>query len=154
MIRECFKTKSGIMFDCDSLRNIGLDPPSLFPHVTPRPPALPGGTLCIRTIGTSPSEEEEELQDVQCPIYDQLSRTWLWWAFEVLPFKQRYQRDDDSWGTQFGWNLGKGRVIPRQKANGVRVHRSVKTRLEATAKSDRQYKPKAVFELERAIWVD
>ncbi|KAF7326521.1 DUF2235 domain-containing protein [Mycena venus] len=171
MIRECFKTKSGIMFDCDGLRVIGLDPASLFPHVTPRPPALPAGPLRIRSISSfeaahreaalrnpdqpaSPSEEEEEMQDAQCPIYDQLSRAWLWWPFEVLPFKQRYQRDDDSWGTHFRWNLGKGRVIPKQKANGVRVHRSVKTRLEAMAESGGQYKPKAAFDLGRAIWVD
>ena len=37
MIRECFKTNSGIMFDADRLRGIGLDPDSLYPHVAPRP---------------------------------------------------------------------------------------------------------------------
>ncbi len=40
MVRECFKTKTGIMFDSQRLRRLGLDPTTLHPFVTPRPPAL------------------------------------------------------------------------------------------------------------------
>ncbi|KAJ7174161.1 hypothetical protein C8R43DRAFT_977286 [Mycena crocata] len=179
MIRECFKTGSGIMFDCDGLRSIGLDPDSLYPHVAPRPPALPLGNLRIRSIPSSKeqskaqkeaglanfanseaptavhlSEEEMDLQDALCPIYDQLSLAWFWWILEFLPLRQRYQRGDNAWMSYFGWNMGRGRFIPKQKANGVRVHRSVKLRLEAQTESGGKYKPKAAFDLERTTWVD
>ncbi|KAF9039699.1 hypothetical protein BDZ89DRAFT_981890 [Hymenopellis radicata] len=179
MIRECFRTNSGIMFDCDGLRSIGLDPDSLYPHVAPRPPALPLGNLRIKSIPSSTqrsqaqqeaalgnyansealpvprkSEEELDLQDALCPIYDQLSLAWFWWILEFLPLKQRYQRGNNSWAVYFGWNMGRGRFIPKQKSNGIRVHRSVKTRLEAQTETGGKYEPKAAFDLERTTWVD
>ena len=40
MIRECFKTNTGIIFNSHSLTKIGLDPSTLHPVVTPRPSAL------------------------------------------------------------------------------------------------------------------
>ncbi|KAF7358959.1 DUF2235 domain-containing protein [Mycena sanguinolenta] len=178
MIRECFKTNSGIMFTCEGLRSIGLDPDKLYPEVAPRPPALPLGNLRIQSIPskqlskkqteaaitnfangeTTPpthrTEEELDLLDSVCPIYDQLSLSWPWWILEFLPIKQHYHQGDNSWVTEWGWNMGRGRKIPRQKTNGIRVHRSVKTRLEAQTESGGKYKPKATFDLERATWVD
>jgi len=47
MIRECFKTGTGIMFDAQGLKEVGLDPATLYPFVTPRPPPLPIGSACI-----------------------------------------------------------------------------------------------------------
>lgn len=41
MVRECFKTNTGIMFKSDALREIGLDPTTLYPYIAPRPPLLP-----------------------------------------------------------------------------------------------------------------
>ncbi|KAJ7615599.1 hypothetical protein DFH06DRAFT_1239577 [Mycena polygramma] len=179
MIRECFKTHSGIMFDCDGLRSIGLNPDTLYPYVTARPPALPVGNMRIQSIPSSKeraktqkeaalsnfanseatqvtlkSEEELDLQDALCPIYDQLSLAWFWWVLEFLPIKQRYQKGDNSWVSYFGWNMGRGRFIPKQKSLGVRVHRSVKARLEAETESGGKYQPKAAFDLERTTWVD
>lgn len=173
MIRETFKTKSGIMFDTEGLRSIGLDPNSLYPDVAPRPPALPVGNARIRDIPRSPSkqkpdgaaeephaepvppktEEELELQDALSPIYDQLDLAWFWWILEVLPMKQRYQKKDTSWSTIFGWNLGRGRIIGHQ-TRGVRVHRSVKMRLEAQHENGEKYKPKANLQLDKVVWVD
>jgi len=43
MVRECFKTNTGIMFKTEALRHIGLDPATLYPFVAPRPPPLPLG---------------------------------------------------------------------------------------------------------------
>ena len=40
MIRETFKANTGIMFDGDRLRSIGLDPTTLHDTVLKRPPAL------------------------------------------------------------------------------------------------------------------
>ncbi|KAF7364572.1 DUF2235 domain-containing protein [Mycena venus] len=181
MVRECFKTNSGIMFVyTKGLRNIGLDPDTLYPTVKPRPPALPVGTARIQSIPRSPApvppqmnsagsetapinasngdvfvtEEEHDLRDALSPIYDQLTLRWFWWILELLPFRQRYQRGDNTWVSPFRWNFGRGRFIPKQKANGVRVHRSVKMRMEAQTENGGTYKPKAAFDLERTIWVD
>lgn len=171
MVRECFKTNSGIMFDTEGLRSIGLDPDSLYPLVKPRPPALPVGTARIRALDvpssdvqTEPatptmtivhkSEEEHDLADALSPVYDQLTCKWFWWILEIFPIKQRYQRGDNTWVTRLGWNMGQGRFIPKQKTKGVRVHRSVKTRLEASTAEGGKYKPKAAFDLERTTWVD
>ncbi|KAJ3481411.1 hypothetical protein NLJ89_g12215 [Agrocybe chaxingu] len=41
MVHECFKCNTGIMFNSDALRDIGLDPSTLYPYVAPRPPPLP-----------------------------------------------------------------------------------------------------------------
>ncbi|KAK7020349.1 DUF2235 domain-containing protein [Favolaschia claudopus] len=184
MVRECFKMKSGIMFDCEGLRSIGLDPACLYPEVKPRPPALPVGNLRIRNIPTPEeeakakkeaalrsfpdhqelgngasfvapmSEEELDLHDSLSPIYDQLSLAWFWWILEILPIRQRYQKGDNSWVSYLGINWGRGRFIPKQKKNGVKVHRSVKARLEAQTEDGGEYTPKAAFDLERTTWVD
>jgi hypothetical protein len=50
MIRECFKTNTGIMFNAHALRDTGLDPTTLFPFVTPRPPPLPLGSLTVEKL--------------------------------------------------------------------------------------------------------
>ena len=165
MIRECFKRETGIMFHADGLKLIGLNPASLYPIVTPRPPALPvPPTLSCQPIPKTPqepiydaaeafpteSEEELDLHDALAPIYDQLALSWWWWILEVIPLRQRRQKSDDSWVTWFAWNWGRGRVIPRQAAKGVRVHRSVKMRLDAGG----GYVPKANLDLGRVTWVD
>lgn len=40
MIRQCFLTKSGIQFQAEKLRDIGLDPGMLYPNVLERPPPM------------------------------------------------------------------------------------------------------------------
>ena len=57
MVRECFKTDTGIMFNSSALQeDLGIDPSSLYPYVTPRPPPLslsPG----IDRIRSPPAKE-------------------------------------------------------------------------------------------------
>lgn len=179
MIRECFKTKTGILFMADGLRAVGLDPASLYPTVQPRPLALPVGPSLIQNIpakhilprlhfpdGYTPipsdlpakTEEEHELLDAMAPIYDQLDLAWFWWILEILPQRQRYQLADKTWEKKFTFNLGQGRYIPRQKKGVVKVHRSVKLRMEARYPDGKKYTPKASFEkavkLGNLIWVD
>ena len=43
------------------------------------------------------SEEDEERADALSPINDQLKLARIWWLLEVVPQKQRWQKDDDSW---------------------------------------------------------
>jgi len=175
MIRECFKTNSGILFNAEKLRGVGLDPATLYPVVLPRPPPLApsptGETAYIRPIPKVPptpredeygnaivdvfeTEEEAELKDALSPTYDQLSLSWWWWILEFFPIKQRYQEGDGSWASYLGWNLGQGRHIPKQRSRGVRVHRSVKTRLDAGYANGHKYTPKANLNLEHVTWVD
>ncbi|KAK0487950.1 hypothetical protein IW261DRAFT_1548713 [Armillaria novae-zelandiae] len=45
----CFKAETGIMFHSERLREIGLDPATLYPFVMPRPPALSVGSAMIPT---------------------------------------------------------------------------------------------------------
>jgi hypothetical protein len=47
MIRETFKTNSGIMFNSATLKQIGLDPATLYPKVLPRPPPITPEALGI-----------------------------------------------------------------------------------------------------------
>ena len=98
--------------------------------------------------------EEEDLADAISPIYDQLSLAWFWWILEFFPIRIRYQHGDNSWANYLGWNLGRGRVIPKQKTQGVKVHRSVKMRMEATYENGGRYVPKASFDERYTTWVD
>ncbi|KAG5648766.1 hypothetical protein DXG03_000114 [Asterophora parasitica] len=176
MIRECFKADSGITFISDDLRRLGLDPANLYPYVLPRPPALPVAGAQIQHIPSpetqklqnfanvdnlvqvDKSEEEHEILDALSPIYDQLSLKWGWWVLELIPVKQRYQKSDNTWESSHAWNLGQGRFIPKQKKSVIKVHRSVKIRMEAQYPDGTKYIPKASFATALARgnlqWVD
>jgi hypothetical protein len=54
MIRECFKADTGIMFYAKGLREIGLDPSTLYPFVTPRPPPIAVGDAVFEEPPRSP----------------------------------------------------------------------------------------------------
>lgn len=173
MIRQIFLTETGIMFSARGLRRLGLDlDPNTFCPILSRPPALdvPADVFIKKTPrfyrGREPeaqieeeaeanlSEQEIELGDALSPIYDQLKQFPLWWILELLPFTHIHQRDDNSWTRFYAWNLGRGRRIPRQNLYGVKVHRSVKTRLEASYADKKKYSPKAKLHLDKIIWVD
>ncbi|KIJ13818.1 hypothetical protein PAXINDRAFT_80411 [Paxillus involutus ATCC 200175] len=185
MIRQCFKTGTGILFQRSMFKQIGMDPNSLYPEVLERPPAIfqspgapsePGSpnsytrlviplplviqndpTIVVYSDGgTFVSEEEEDLADALCPTYDQLKLALYWWILEVIPQKLHYQRsEDDEWAKDIVLNLGAGRHIPRQQnVNvGVKVHRSVKVRMEADGLKGGKYWPKANLHVEPQ-WVD
>lgn len=171
MIREVFKSNVGIVFNTDGLRDMGIDPHSVYPIVKPRPPPLsavgerlqyPGDHVAPQkgTILTETplSEEEHELRDALSPIFDQLSLVWMWWTLEYIPFEQQYQKGDNTWQITFSWNRGQGRIIPKQDDYIVKVHRSVKMRMEAEYDKGVKYIPMASFKtaLERGNvrWVD
>ncbi|KAL5495495.1 hypothetical protein ACEPAI_958 [Sanghuangporus weigelae] len=91
------------------------------------------------------SEEDEELADALSPMYDQLHLAWFWWILELIPFRFREQkgRRDDYFVRS---NLGRGRKIYGDaKRDGIKVHRSVKTRLEVLDGTKSVYKPRAWF---------
>jgi len=104
------------------------------------------------------SEEMEDLLDSLTPIYDQLRLVKGWWILEVLPYKHRYQKMDNTWTKSKGINLGFPRIIPKQERMGVKVHRTVKIRMEATglfedkSKALKKYVPAAKLDVEPS-WV-
>lgn len=168
MIRECFKTNTGILFHSSAFKQIGLDPATLYPHVTerpqpvygnapkPNPDALgPGDTTTSQCDPecTFTSEEQEDLNDALSPIYDQLRISWPWWILEIIPQRQQFQKDEDNkWDTETRANMGRGRHIPRQR-HVVKLHRSVKIRMEADGLPDGKYWPKAKLRVQPK-WID
>ncbi|KAH7911623.1 hypothetical protein BJ138DRAFT_1006185 [Hygrophoropsis aurantiaca] len=161
MIRECFKAKSGILFHGEMFKSIGLDPDSVFPEVKERPPPIFQDPSIPRTRAPNDprydtseakefvSEEEEDLADVLSPIYDQLVLAKGWWFLEMTPQKQHYQREEGtSWVEDWTINMGSGRHVRRQKKDGVKIHRSVKIRMEADGLLGGKYWPKAKLKVE------
>ncbi len=72
---------------------------------------------------------------------------------EVFPIKQRRQKGDASWLTNYGFNLGRGRDVSKK----VKIHRSVKARLEGTYEDGGKYVPNAALDLgdlSGVTWVD
>ncbi|KAH7926861.1 hypothetical protein BV22DRAFT_1008135 [Leucogyrophana mollusca] len=122
----------------------------------PKPQVVKGDpTVVVYSDGGDfVSEEEEDLADALSPVYDQLVLAKGWWILEVLPQKQHYQKDEDSsWVKDWSINMGSGRHVPRQKKQGVKVHRSVRIRMEAEGLDGGKYWPKAKLRVEPQ-WVD
>ena len=103
MIRQCFLTNTGIRFHAELLRTVGLDPGDLYPIVKERPEPLYYSPNAPVPDGTAPgrrlTEEEEDLADALCPIYDQLSLAKFWWTLEVIPMRHKVQMENDEWRT-------------------------------------------------------
>ncbi|KAJ3795996.1 hypothetical protein GGU11DRAFT_686682 [Lentinula aff. detonsa] len=149
MIRECFKVCTGIIFHRELLKQVGLDPDALWPHFKERPPPvtldqIPNGLASAGSSGRQQqnalfadfiSEEYEDIKDALSPINDMLMTDPGWWILECLPYKIKYQKKelDDLDGDE-GWaNLGRARHIPCKAHGGVKVHRTVKIRMDAEA---------------------
>ncbi|KAF8829500.1 hypothetical protein HHX47_DHR3000528 [Lentinula edodes] len=212
MIRECFKVGTGIMFHQEILKQVGLDPEGLWPHIRERPPHATAGlyyqdryTSVAGTSANMPSssegqrstiladfitEEYEDEMDALSPMNDVLKTDPGWWILEMLPYKVKYQRkqsndsdDDDShnssmgrresgsgrssvkWASKISWaNLGRARHIPRNVQGGIKVHRTVKIRMDAdvVALADskgkvkgkgKKYIPRPKWDFD-PVWVD
>ncbi|KAI0778878.1 hypothetical protein BD413DRAFT_120574 [Trametes elegans] len=157
MIRECFKTNTGIRFHGELLKRIGLDPAALHPSVAERPPPLEPHAHFLE--GVAPpvpytTEEEHEVRDALSPIYDQLSLAPHWWLLEFLPMKKRVQGPAPDYKQQqkHTLNMGYGRTVPKRH-RPFYVHRSVKLRMEAKDLKDGPYIPKAQY-VNEPVWVD
>lgn len=100
------------MFKADALREVGLDPSRLYPHVLSRPDPLSlknadpnricynNGVVSATDPGVIFNEEEEDLADALSPINDQLSLSPVWWLLELLPMRQKCLEEDGRWETK------------------------------------------------------
>ncbi|KAI0368947.1 hypothetical protein BV20DRAFT_947314 [Pilatotrama ljubarskyi] len=158
MIRECFKTNTGIRFHAELLKRIGLNPAALHPVVLDRPPPVqPQPEVHLKTVAPpvpETTEEEHEVRDALSPVYDQLALAPYWWALEFLPMKHRFQGPAPEHKEMHTvmMNLGRGRVVPKHH-EPFYVHRSVKLRMEAKGLQGGPYTPRAQY-VNEPIWVD
>ncbi|KZT19462.1 hypothetical protein NEOLEDRAFT_1077768 [Neolentinus lepideus HHB14362 ss-1] len=190
MIREIFRTKTGILLDAKMLQNeVGLDlktiddfaPPRIPPEVDalqPEPPRdrfilavdrfvlnaikfpykLVTGLIRPPKVSMKANffqekastseylgESNEELYDALSPIYDELRLTWWWRILEWIPLRHKKQKEEanplnDKKEYIWSVNRGRGRKVfdfLMHNENRIKVHRSVKTRLEALDKYGR-----------------
>jgi hypothetical protein len=193
MIRQCFRTNTGIIFDAHMLKHeVGLDvdnilqpPPRIkpvdIPIAKPEPESRVFILKSIWSIICTPfvwvwsalkklrvsakppvvfvseesrfvyeGEAEEELHDALSPVYDQIPLHWYWRLMEWIPFIIKKQSaeihgSDDPWAYKLVWNRGAGRKVFRPvMRRGMKVHRSVKTRIEVLDKHGKpgKYIPK------------
>ena len=118
------------------------------------------------------NEEEEDMLDALAPMFDQLKLAKWWWVLECIPIRLRHQNDDGKWKTQTRCvlpsplfhaltyqdrvNLGSARSIPDQTKNKVKVHRTVKIRMDAGASGeffkDKGYETAAKFK-DDSLWI-
>ncbi|KAI9066492.1 hypothetical protein FKP32DRAFT_1601720 [Trametes sanguinea] len=157
MVRECFKTDTGIRFHAELLKKIGLDPAALHPIVIDRPPPIEPSSVHLETVAPPvpyTTEEEHEVRDALSPVYDQLDIAKYWWLLEFLPMKTRVQGPAPEYKEvrRKTINMGQGRVVPKRHTPFY-VHRSVKVRMEAKGLVGGPYTPKAHY-VHEPIWVD
>ncbi|KIK60798.1 hypothetical protein GYMLUDRAFT_225554 [Collybiopsis luxurians FD-317 M1] len=196
MIRECFKTKTGILFHREMLKKVGLDPDTLWPQVRQRPLAITavsrsraaseasGSAVSSPVAINSPlglyqshfltdfmNEEDEDVKDALSGINDMLKVSPGWWILEVLPQKIKHLKADPDhpndrtnngegggrWAYKIAWaNFGKARHIPHKQLGRVKVHRTVKLRMEAEAEvleERKKYVPRPEWDFD-PVWVD
>ncbi|KAJ3864741.1 hypothetical protein EV359DRAFT_40394 [Lentinula novae-zelandiae] len=194
MIRECFKVGTGIMFHEEMLKQVGLDPGSLWPHIRERPPhataslddqdrhtsiAGPSSNTLSNSEGQHSAnladfitEEYEDEMDALSPMNDVLKTDPGWWVLEMLPYKVKYQRkqsndsdeDDGHYSSMGRRESGSGtRHIPRNVQGGIKVHRTVKIRMDADVvalvdskgkvKGKGKYIPRPKWDFD-PVWVD
>ncbi|KAI1791607.1 hypothetical protein LXA43DRAFT_1094487 [Ganoderma leucocontextum] len=140
MVRECFRANTGIQFHAEELRNIGLDPASLYPIVEDRPRSLRPHYHHFNSIAPRApmaSEEEHDVRDALSLVHDQSTVfALLWWILGFLPIWRRIPLGSPSdWNEQpktVRMNLPRGLVIPNDHS-GRRfyVHPTVHTRTQA-----------------------
>lgn len=122
------------------------------------------------------SEEEEDVIDALCPIYDELKLAPAWWTLEIIPLAHRVRDKAKGWvekwmcvfllcsskgafradGGVRSVNMGRGRVVPEDAE--FRVHRSVEIRMRAGKDGLLQggeYTPNASFKSsQQMVFVD
>ena len=131
--------------------------------------------------GSFVNEAEEDLADALSPMYDELVRAKYWWILEMIPQRIRYQSSEtnktvreltyvdlhfDSLCVKMDVhccpplirvNMGRPRHVAMQKKSGIKIHRSVKLRMEALGldgmKEGEKYSPKVEIRV-TPTWVD
>ncbi|KAI1791963.1 hypothetical protein LXA43DRAFT_1008636 [Ganoderma leucocontextum] len=136
MVRECFRANTGIQFHAEGLRNIGLDPASLYPIVEDRPRPLQPRYHHFNDIAPRvpmASEEEHDVRDALSPMHDQFNVfALLWWILGFLPIWRHIPLVLHPFAiSSRGMNLLRGLVVPKDHSRRFYVHPTVHTRMQA-----------------------
>lgn len=172
MIKESLLAGSGILFDLRYLKSLGINVKALSEELKAKghdpnalgftPEALkeleadkavilaPHRNLKHIHTNNHPSPRllshvqriHENHVDILAKIFDQLSLVFWWWILELLPLLVTYQKADGNWVRRRMRNFGQGRYIPLAD-DGIKVHVSVKIRIEESEKTDEPYIPAA-----------
>lgn len=153
MVRETFAAKTGILWDIDGLKSIGLDTEYLYPEVR-TPPAsvfLKNPSICRGSQSSTRSEPDLEHLDALSPSFDYLNLAKFWWILEFFPAKMKKQVEEHSWKDIYIINRGRGRIAPKTE-EGPLVHRTVKHRM---LHHEPKYQHKTILPQDQEpIWVD
>ncbi|KAF8882160.1 hypothetical protein CPB84DRAFT_221766 [Gymnopilus junonius] len=142
MIRECFRKNSGMIFDSEHIKIIGIEPSSIYPIVKPRPEisSFSSGSSKIPVVEPQtwgaylyswvpfisktetkssklevPKKSEEELDadDALAPAFDQLAlKSGKWNWMENMSMTKEKLSKDGRWIEVEEKHLGHGRTIP------------------------------------------
>lgn len=149
MIRQVIQSGCGVLFNTEALLQADLDIAGL--QATPKGNPRPSKSSPDTTEQQSPLQQQSQsgdTADVLSPIYDQLVINKAWWILEVVPTTYMYQDAQARWKRNFGFNLGKGRVI---RIEHPKFHVSVKERMEDPKL---KYTPKARWTKGQEVYVD
>jgi hypothetical protein len=113
MILECFRANTGIQFDSESLKRLGLNP-GLLDLCQPAPTSSTVRVAQVEAMShatepsdrtlVDPTEESEELEDARSPVFDNLKRKKAWWILEFLPMRFREQiLEDGHYNWKYSW---------------------------------------------------
>ncbi|TFK40588.1 hypothetical protein BDQ12DRAFT_601197 [Crucibulum laeve] len=147
MIKECFLAKMDILFDNDLLYDMGLDLSALNKDPSKVSSTQHYGHAAQDSLISPPSLHKAVariVNDVVADIYNQLFLVPHWWLLEIIPMLSTRQAEDGN-----GWwrlrirNFGRGRYLPYSSDGLVRIHPSVKRRIDKTHGTPYAYLPSA-----------
>jgi hypothetical protein len=81
MIKECQKTNSGILFDNEAIRGLGIDPETF--------KLLPGAAAGT-AVSFDPNDDKTQWGYWGAKMFDQLIAAPAWWLLEVIPLIHTY----------------------------------------------------------------
>ncbi|KDQ11182.1 hypothetical protein BOTBODRAFT_35481 [Botryobasidium botryosum FD-172 SS1] len=122
MIKQCHLTGSGIHFEMDAIRELGIDPETFELRSSPLPNSL--GSLA------DPGSKDHY---ALAPIFDQLVAAPFWWILEVIPLIHSYYHE----GRRYRYisrNFGRGRYIYPPTDAKIKIHKSVRHRMDDVVK--------------------
>ncbi|RXW15252.1 hypothetical protein EST38_g10607 [Candolleomyces aberdarensis] len=146
MIKECQKTNSGILFDDAAIEGLGIDPKTF---------KLLRGKAAETSLSFDTNDDHNQWGYWGAKMFDQLIAAPAWWLLEVIPLIHTYYHQGQK-KRYISRNFGRGRYMYPPIEGTIKVHRSVKHRIEGW-KDGTTYGPKIQnFDeiLEHIEWVE
>ncbi|KAH7928583.1 hypothetical protein BV22DRAFT_1030530 [Leucogyrophana mollusca] len=140
MMKQCHVTGSGILFDRESVKELGIDPDTF--------DLLPASSSDGQSLPDNQSTQDYHL----ARIVDQLVAAPFWWILEVIPLIHNYYHEGQKY-RYISRNFGTGRYIYQATDHPIKLHKSIRERMGGVVK----YSPKVQnFDEIKSVceWVD